>query len=345
MTMLSPRLQGPTQRGLRLARRVLTLLLLAVALVACDRTDPLADDAATRADRTLDRDAVKLSIAARLDRARALSTLATAVEQAGLTTALDREGPFTLFAPANRAFGPLDVPALLADKRRLADVLAYHVVPGRLTAAELRGTRRTVATLAGATLRLGVVEGPRGEDILTVNGQRVVQADIGAANGVIHVLDGVLLETLTVAERAQVTRRLGTLAGAVEQAGLTATLDAADAELTVFAPTDAAFDALLSSRGGPLSPSQLARVLRYHVVPGVRPAATLDAPTAAIGATFDPVATLATALDGADVRVRREGDTLVLNGGQARVQVEDVRAANGLIHVLDGVLTPPGFER
>jgi uncharacterized surface protein with fasciclin (FAS1) repeats len=121
-----------------------------------------------------------------------LSTLVTAVKAAGLVEALSGDGPVTVFAPDNDAFGRLDdetIAYLLTDAGRsqLTRILLHHVVPGRLDAATLIG-QSELTTLAGTTLSLEVAK-----DRLLVNDAVVETADIGASNGVVHIIDRVLL--------------------------------------------------------------------------------------------------------------------------------------------------------
>jgi uncharacterized surface protein with fasciclin (FAS1) repeats len=116
-------------------------------------------------------------------------TLTAALQAAGLVATLKGAGPFTVFAPTDEAFAKLPpgtVEALLKDKARLGSVLTYHVVPGRVTAAEV--VKMTSArTVEGGTLTIDAGKG------VTVNGARVVKTDIMASNGVIHVIDAVLI--------------------------------------------------------------------------------------------------------------------------------------------------------
>jgi len=121
------------------------------------------------------------------------STLVAAVEAAGLAETLQSDGPFTLFAPVNAAFDALPsgtVASLLRpeNRARLASILTYHVLPAQVTSANLIGQRQDVATVQGQTVH---VDG-RGRTV-RVNRARVLQADILASNGVIHVIDRVLL--------------------------------------------------------------------------------------------------------------------------------------------------------
>jgi uncharacterized surface protein with fasciclin (FAS1) repeats len=116
-------------------------------------------------------------------------TLVQAVEAAGLAPTLKGNGPFTVFAPTDDAFAKLPkgtLESLLADKAKLAAVLTYHVVPGKVTSAD-------VAKLTSATTVQGGSLAVKAGSGVMVNDARVVKADIGASNGVIHVIDTVLI--------------------------------------------------------------------------------------------------------------------------------------------------------
>ncbi|CAN1485052.1 COG2335 Secreted and surface protein containing fasciclin-like repeats [Paracoccaceae bacterium] len=120
------------------------------------------------------------------------STLVAAVTAAGLVDTLKGDGPFTVFAPTNAAFEALPagtVEDLLKpeNKDKLIAILTYHVVPGAVTSDQLAGQRMDVATVQGQTVH---VDGRSG---VKVNSSKVTTADIIASNGVIHVIDSVLL--------------------------------------------------------------------------------------------------------------------------------------------------------
>jgi uncharacterized surface protein with fasciclin (FAS1) repeats len=121
---------------------------------------------------------------------RQFSTLVTALDRAGLAETLVDGGPYTVFAPSDEAFAKLPdgaVDSLLASPETLANVLTYHVVPGRMTAAEV-ATRRWAPTVQGEDLPVFSNNGA-----VHVDGARVVSGDIEATNGLIHVIDRVLL--------------------------------------------------------------------------------------------------------------------------------------------------------
>ncbi|QYZ80360.1 fasciclin domain-containing protein [Methanofollis formosanus] len=128
------------------------------------------------------------------------TTLLTALDTADLTTALQEEGPYTVFAPNDAAFealpaGTLD--DLLANTTELTSVLQYHVVPGEYDAASLEGLE-TLETLEGEMLNVSITDG-----VVTVDGATVITADIEASNGVIHEIDAVMLpSSVAVVEEA-----------------------------------------------------------------------------------------------------------------------------------------------
>ncbi len=124
--------------------------------------------------------------------AGSFETLVTAVQAAGLADVLSSDGPFTVFAPTDEAFAALPagtLEALLADKAALTAVLTYHVIPGKVMAEDVMAARQVrPATVEGSALNVRVMNG-----YVRVDDARVVQADIEASNGVIHVIDRVVL--------------------------------------------------------------------------------------------------------------------------------------------------------
>ena len=177
---------------MRRTSRSMLVALAAVSLLfaACSSDDKEASTD-TRAESTettaMEMDA--MDIVATASANEDFSTLVTAVKAAGLVETLQGEGPFTVFAPTNEAFdalpeGTLD--SLLADPEALKGVLTYHVVPGKVMAADV--TTGMVKTVNGKDLDIKVVDGK-----VTVNGANVVTTDIETSNGVIHVIDKVLV--------------------------------------------------------------------------------------------------------------------------------------------------------
>ena len=120
--------------------------------------------------------------------AGSFKTLATALQAAGLVDTLKGKGPFTVFAPTDEAFAKIpkaDLDALLKDKAKLTAVLTYHVVPGKVMAKDVKAGN--VKTVQGSDITLATAGG------VTVNNAKVVSADVGASNGVIHAIDTVLM--------------------------------------------------------------------------------------------------------------------------------------------------------
>ncbi len=298
-----------------------------------------------------------VDVAASIDE---FSTLVAAVQAAGLVETLSGEGPFTVFAPTDDAFATaldalgLTAEELLADTDALTDILTYHVVAGEVdaeTAISLDG--QTAETVNGAELSISVV----------VDDATVTTADVMASNGIIHVIDTVLMppadgddmsdETAEMSEEMSeemtgdmTEESLGsivdvaveagsftTLVAAVQAAGLEETL-ATGGPFTVFAPTDEAFAAALEALD--LTAEELladtetlTSILTYHVVDGEVPAGTV--------VTLDGQSV--ETLNGASVDVTVDGDTVMVN--DATVVAVDVAADNGIIHVIDTVLLPP----
>lgn len=262
--------------------------------------------------------------------AGSFGTLAAALEAAGLIGTLQGKGPFTVFAPTDEAFAKLPagtVETLLEpeNKKLLISVLTYHVVPGRVTSAEVV-KRDAIGTANGQRVNV-LVDG----DEVRVNGASLLQADIACSNGVIHVIDSVLLPSAdsipTTADKAGIFK---TLLAVAKAAGLVEALSG-DQPLTVFAPTDDAFAALpkgtVESLLKPENQEKLASILKYHVVAGRVYSGDLRAGKA--------VQTLQGCKLTASVKDRV---TKVIN---ARLLKADIDAANGVVHVIDTVLLPP----
>jgi uncharacterized surface protein with fasciclin (FAS1) repeats len=154
-------------------------LLTAAAIAALGLPAPL------RADHHGAKDIVDTAVAA-----GSFSTLASALQAAGLVETLKGKGPFTVFAPTDAAFAKIpkaDLDALLKDKAKLTRVLTYHVVPGRVMAADVVKLKEA-KTVEGQAVKIDASAAG-----VTVDGARVVQTDIAASNGVIHVIDSVIL--------------------------------------------------------------------------------------------------------------------------------------------------------
>ncbi len=273
----------------------------------------------------------------------AFPTLVAAVQAAGLVDTLNSDGPFTVFAPTEEAFttalNTLGITAeqLLADTELLTAVLTYHVLaleaPSDLVAT-LDG--QNVTTVNGADITITI-----NNNTVQVNNATVTTTDIQASNGIIHVIDTVLLPPTeeaqetpgTIVEVAAQSGAFPTLVAAVQAAGLVDTLNS-DGPFTVFAPTEEAFTTALNTLG--ITAEQLladtellTAVLTYHVL-------ALEAPS-------DLVATLdgqnVTTVNGADITITINNNTVQVNN--ATVTTTDIQASNGIIHVIDTVLLPP----
>jgi uncharacterized surface protein with fasciclin (FAS1) repeats len=262
--------------------------------------------------------------------AGSFKTLVAAVGAAELVDTLNGKGPFTVFAPTDEAFAKLPKEKLdwllkPENKATLAAILTYHVVPGAVKAAD-------VVKLSNAT----TVQGQR-VDIkvdggkVTVDGANVVKTDIACSNGVIHVIDTVILPVDgTIVDVAAKNGSFNTLVAAVKAAGLVETLSG-KGPFTVLAPTDAAFAKLpagtLEMLLKPENKQQLVDILTYHVVPGV----------AAYSDQVVKMSEVPTVL-GSTVPVMVKDGKVMLGG--ATVVAADVEASNGVIHVVDTVILP-----
>ena len=249
------------------------------------------------------------------------STLVTALQVAGLVDLLKTDGPFTVFAPNNAAFAkvpPATLNALLADPAKLRQVLLYHVVPGRVRSTDL--TAGKVITAQGSAATINLTGGVK------INDAAVIAANVEASNGVIHVIDSVILPPPTVAEIAVGNPDFSTLVTALQVAGLVDLLKT-DGPFTVFAPNNAAFAKVPAATLNALlaDPAKLRQVLLYHVVPGRVRSTDLTA--------------------GKVVTAQGSAATINLTGGvkinDASVIAANVEASNGVIHVIDSVILPP----
>ena len=156
-------------------------LFLAAAVVAA----PVAATAGDMSKKSDKKDIVDTAVAA-----GSFTTLATALDAADLIATLKGPGPFTVFAPTDAAFEKLPagtLEGLLADKAKLSSVLTYHVVSGKVMAADVV-KMSSAETVNGKSVQIKVVDGK-----VMINGATVVTADIEASNGVIHVIDSVLI--------------------------------------------------------------------------------------------------------------------------------------------------------
>ncbi len=256
------------------------------------------------------------------------NTLEAAVIAADLVDDLSANGPFTVFAPTDDAFAAIPeetLAALLADPTGdLANILLYHVVGSKAMSTDLSNGQE-IQTLLGDNV---VVTIDNGE--VFINDAKVTIADIEADNGVVHVIDAVLMPTPeTVVDIIVNSDAHSTLEAAVIAADLVSALSA-EGPFTVFAPTDDAFNALPEGTLDELlaDPSgDLTNILLYHVV-----AAQAMSTDLSDGQTIET-------LLGSNITVTINNDGVFIN--DAKVVVANIEAKNGVVHVIDTVLLPP----
>jgi transforming growth factor-beta-induced protein len=243
---------------------------------------------------------------------------------------LQGAGPFTVFAPTDDAFAAaltalkIDKAALL-NRADLGDILKYHVLSGaKVMAADLKASQ-TVATLNGLPVTI-----TKAANVMFADA-KVTSADVAASNGVIHVIDKVIIPpTVDIVGTAIANGNFGILAEALTKAGLVGALQGAG-PFTVFAPTDDAFAAALTalniSKAALLNRADLGYILRYHVLSGAKVMAA------------DLTASQAVKMfNGLPVTITKAANVMI---GDAKVTTADVDASNGVIHVIDKVVMPP----
>ncbi len=272
-----------------------------------------------------DKDIVDTAVAA-----GKFTKLAAALGAADLVGALKGPGPFTVFAPSDEAFAKLPagtVETLLKpeNKAKLASILTFHVVKGKVMAAD-------VVKIKGAeTLNGQRVDVKVDGSTVSIDSSKVVTADIACSNGVIHVIDTVLMPVSdnipAVADKAG---KFKTLLKAVKEAGLVETLSGTG-PFTVFAPTDEAFDKLpkgtIADLLKPENKATLAGILTYHVIPG------------RVYSEAAVAAKSAKTVQGATVAIKANDKGAFVN--DSKIIATDVDASNGVIHIIDTVLMPP----
>lgn len=267
-----------------------------------------------------------------------LSMLVEALKKAGLDDDLaDPDSDFTVFAPTNAAFTSLltdlgasslnDIP-----KETLTKVLLYHVMSGKSTASK-------ISTGYYSSLSGGPEEGSKlslyvDKSALKINARAgITQTDIMADNGIIHVIDKVLLP-MSIVDHAVANQSFSSLVAALTKANLVSAVNDATKTYTVFAPTNEAFTALLTALGvtlDDLSAETLTPILLYHVVSGYVPSSkVMDGYIPTLSTAFDKNISLQVTVMGG-----------VKLNNTAKVIATDVVATNGIIHVINKVLLPP----
>ncbi len=260
-------------------------------------------------------------------------TLVTAVKAAGLVETLKSDGPFTVFAPSDAAFAKLPegtIAKLLKpeNKQLLTSILTYHVVPGKVTA------NKVVKLSSAKTVNGQQVDIKTSKKGVMIDGAKVIATDIKCSNGVIHVIDTVIMPSSSnIVETAVDAGSFKTLVAAVQAAGLAETLSG-KGPFTVFAPTDEAFAKLpkgtVESLLKPENKHKLVAILTYHVVPGR--VFSGDAVKAGKAKT----------VQGQTVHIQASKKGATVNN--AKLVKLDIDASNGVIHVVDTVLLPEQID-
>lgn len=257
------------------------------------------------------------------------NTLVAAVKAAGLADALSGDGPLTVFAPTDAAFAKLPhgtVESLLKPKNKasLQAILKYHVVSGDLRAEQVLNNP-LLKTLNGQAVNITTKGGKA-----MIDGATITATDVACSNGVIHVIDEVILPaSKNIVGVAQEAGSFNTLIAAAKAGGLVPALTG-DGPITVFAPTDAAFAKLpkgtVESLLKPENKHKLAEILKYHVVKG------------RVYSTDAVKAGKAKTLEGGKIKIKADAHGAKVN--DANLVKTDIDATNGVIHVIDTVLMP-----
>ncbi|WP_346858891.1 fasciclin domain-containing protein [uncultured Draconibacterium sp.] len=265
------------------------------------------------------------------------SSLVSAVVKADLAGTLSGEGPFTVFAPTNDAFAALFAALQISgldevSVEDLTSILTYHVVSDNVLSSEI--SAGTVEAVSGEELQITI------DGAVMLNGTiKVIQTDIQGTNGVVHVIDAVLVppteKSNTIADVAVANSEFSILVEALMKADLVGAVADKEAELTVFAPTNDAFVALLSDLGAnsldDISVETLSNILLYHVIGSKAMSTDL---------TSGYYPTLST-FSGNSISMYVQVDGGVSINNSTMVTAADIEADNGVIHVVDKVILPP----
>lgn len=286
--------------------------------------------------------AASLDIVDTLISTNRFKTLTSALQSAGLTKTLKGVGPYTIFAPTDEAFARIDRAVLDAlmkpeSKAELMKLLTHHVVSGTVMSKDVVKLK-AARTVDGDEAPI-VLDGKS----ITIGGVKVIETDVATRNGVIHIIDGVMMPasidvkklTAVVGEKdivdtAAAAGSFTVLEKVLKASGLTELLKG-KGPYTIFAPTDAAFAKLnkqtLDDLLKPQNKAELIRVLKYHVVPGKVLARDASKMTAA------------KTEEGASLTIKSNGTNIKIN--DATVTQADIPATNGVIQGIDTVLIPP----
>jgi transforming growth factor-beta-induced protein len=256
--------------------------------------------------------------------------LVAAVKAAGLVETLKSDGPFTVFAPTDEAFAKLPkgtVESLLKPEnlKQLQSILTYHVVSGKVMAADVVKLN-SAKTVQGKDVTISAKNGK-----VKINDANVVATDINCKNGVIHIIDSVIMPPSNpdIVDTAVSAGSFKTLVAAVKAAGLVETLKG-EGPFTVFAPTDEAFAQIpaetIKELLKPENKEKLAAILTYHVVSGK------------VMAKDVAEMTFASTVNGRKAKNKVADGKVMIDGAQ--VIKTDIECGNGVIHVIDTVIMP-----
>lgn len=273
------------------------------------------------------------SIPANLVNADDFNTLLAAITAAqsdtDVASILSGEGPFTLFAPTDAAFAKIPsetLGELLADPELLADILGYHVVIGEVPSSAVSNGQVVMANGEKAILQVN------GDGGVIIQGAGVIETDFMASNGIIHVIDSVMLPPSgneNIVEAITAAGNFSTLLQAAADTGAAATL-LGEGPFTLFAPSDEAFAALPEGTLEGLTNEELLNILLYHVV-------SVEVSSSAVSNAKVQMA------NGAEAIIQVTGDGKVIIQG-ANVTQTDIEGTNGVVHFIDKVILPPSPE-
>jgi len=292
------------------------------------------EQAQEAAEETAQADIVDTAVSA-----GSFKTLVAAAKAAGLVDTLKSKGPFTILAPTDEAFqklpkGTVETLLKAENKDKLKQILTYHVIPGNVKSTDVVKLKEAASAM-GEKIKITV----KGESVM-FNESKLVKADIGCSNGVIHVIDAVLIpgqnegthtsKKKDIVDTAVEAGSFKTLVAAVKAAGLAEALKG-EGPFTVFAPTDEAFKKIpeetLQMLLKPENKEKLQAILKYHVVSGdVRAADVVKLQKAKT-------------VNGQEVEIKITKENGVMIDG-ANVIKTDIECGNGVIHVIDTVIMP-----
>lgn len=299
-------------------------LLVAVAItsfVACDDDDDVTPEPQPQSI---------VEIAAGNDD---FSILVSALTRVDLVSTLEGAGPFTVFAPTNAAFEALGVDLNTISDEALTEILLYHVVGADIASTDIADGKTYVGTAATTGPNgnaLSILVEKAGGAVTINNAATVTTADVDATNGVIHIIDAVIMP-LDVVGHAAANDDFSSLVGALGAAnGDLVTVLSGAGPFTVFAPVNSAFEAIADVTAT-LTADQLAAVLTYHVVGGANVLST---------DLSDQM--MVTTVNGESFTINLGSEVTITdaNGGTSSIIRTDVQGTNGVIHVLDTVILP-----